>query len=755
MKRAALALVVTVVVLGGGDALRALPTSYTIQDLGTVPSGQVPFVTGLNASGQVSGYFDVSSSVEQSARYTSPSGWVVLTGGTLANSSNQTTGINDSGDVVGYRTVGSETRAFRWHDGTGLEDIPQMSGGNFSNGLAIAANGDAVGWGNSSTGLHGWRASPLGLPGVVAMIPGSFLDMPCGVNASGQIVGSSFTPSFAQHAVRVNADGTVDDFGSFDGPDGGSNACGIDTDGTVVGQASLNGAQRAFRSSAAGLVNLDSFPGSTSSFAESISGGIVVGEYFLADNSSHAFIADAAGSTDLNTLLPAGSGWVLTSAKAINASGQIAGEGLLNGVRRTFLMTPVSKPADKTPPVINSLSVSPSTIYPPTGAMVTVTVSVSATDNVDPSPVCAIAGVDTHGAPASNAAVTGPFTGSVKATDHGWYTFTVNCSDASGNVASGSVDVIVPPDTTPPVISKVNLSPSTIWPPKGQTVTVTASAIATDDSGVAPVCKLGNITGPGTAPTDFNVTGANTGTVLAVGGRTYTFHEICTDGSGNYSWGSADVTVLRDTTAPVINSVTASPSTIWPPNDKLVPVTVSVSVTDDVDDAPACSLTSVSASGATVDDWSITGRFSALLRAVGGRTYTLGVTCSDFSGNSSSRSVNVVVPPDTTPPTITSLSASPSQIWPPNGKMVDVAVSVSATDDVDPNPSCSLTSISGGLAGGAVVTGPLSASLRADKDSVYSLRVTCSDHAGNRSFGDTTVTVTKDPGNGITRNRPK
>src|SRR5437867_6342871 len=129
MKRAALALVVTLVVLGGGGALRALPTSYTIQDLGTVPSGQVPFVTGLNASGQVSGYFDVSSSVEQSVRYTSPGGWVVLTGGTLANSSNQTTGINDSGDVVGYRTVGFEMRAFRWHDGTGLEDIQQMSGG--------------------------------------------------------------------------------------------------------------------------------------------------------------------------------------------------------------------------------------------------------------------------------------------------------------------------------------------------------------------------------------------------------------------------------------------------------------------------------------------------------------------------------------------------------------------------------------------------------------------------------------------------
>ena len=45
-------------------------------------------------------------------------------------------------------------------------------------------------------------------------------------------------------------------------------------------------------------------------------------------------------TTDLNTLLPAGSGWVLQYATGINNRGQICGVGTLNGQPRYFLMTP-------------------------------------------------------------------------------------------------------------------------------------------------------------------------------------------------------------------------------------------------------------------------------------------------------------------------------------------------------------------------------------------------------------------------------
>ncbi len=44
---------------------------------------------------------------------------------------------------------------------------------------------------------------------------------------------------------------------------------------------------------------------------------------------------------DLNSLIPAGSGWALSVARDINDAGQIVGEGVINGQQRAFLLTPV------------------------------------------------------------------------------------------------------------------------------------------------------------------------------------------------------------------------------------------------------------------------------------------------------------------------------------------------------------------------------------------------------------------------------
>ncbi len=44
--------------------------------------------------------------------------------------------------------------------------------------------------------------------------------------------------------------------------------------------------------------------------------------------------------TDLNSLIPAGSGWVLTRATAINDAGHIVGSGVIGGQVRAFLLTP-------------------------------------------------------------------------------------------------------------------------------------------------------------------------------------------------------------------------------------------------------------------------------------------------------------------------------------------------------------------------------------------------------------------------------
>jgi hypothetical protein len=277
--------------------------------------------------------------------------------------------------------------------------------------------------------------------------------------------------------------------------------------------------------------------------------------------------------------------------------------------------------------------------------------------------------------------------------------------------------------------------------------------VATSSKKVNQECAVTAVDGHGAPAADSAITGALTGSVRATGGATYSFTVTCHDASGNAATRGVDVVVPPDTTAPSILRLGVTPSTVWPPNGAMVPVTVSVSATDDSGEAPVCSLAWISSRGAGPDDSSITGPFTALVRAVGGRTYSLRVACSDAAGNTASSAVDVVVPPDTTAPAITSLTASPSRIWPPNGKMVSVAVSVEATDDVDATPRCALTAIVGGSSADAVITGTFAASVRANKDAVYTLQVMCSDRAGNRSRAGVNVIVLKDDPSADARKR--
>ena len=247
------------------------------------------------------------------------------------------------------------------------------------------------------------------------------------------------------------------------------------------------------------------------------------------------------------------------------------------------------------------------------------------------------------------------------------------------------------------MISSFTASPNSVGPPNNATVPVQFFFSATDDTDPSPACSVNSTVNTNGAPASYAaVTGPLTAAVRAAGGARYTFTLNCSDASGNASAATVDVVVPPDTTAPSILSLSASPSTIWPADGTLVPVTLSVSASDNVDAAPVCALNSISGTGATAYDYAITGPLSATVRATGGRTYTLNVRCSDAAGNSSQAATAVVVPSDTTAPTITSISATPSVIWPPNGKWVDVRVSVSATDDVDASPACALQAITGG-----------------------------------------------------------
>ena len=628
------------VVLPVRQALRADATLYTVEDLGQF-EGVAPAVTGMNAAGQLSGYVTGASGFPRAVRYTAEGGWEYVSG--VSDFYSQATGINAAGDLVGYHFDGAAFRAFRWTP-AGPSFIDPLPGGTMTIGLAIDAAGNVVGQSDSSEGMRAFRAAP-GLPPVALNALGGTATA-CGINAAGQIAGYGVNGAGQQHGFRIETDGTVTDIAPLDGPAGFGFACAIDAAGRVGGRSTLGGNFRGFIFDSGAAGNVDTFASSEQSNVESVAEGVAVGWFLsLADGAPHAFVNDASGSADLNTLIAPGSGWQLDQAFAVNANGSIAGIGRLNGQPRAFRLTRVQA-GDTTAPVITGLSASPATIGVPNNQMVTVTLNATASDDQDPSPVCSISGIDGRRRAVTDFSVVGPLSAWLRARGGATYSIAVACADASGNSASSSVDVVVPPDTTAPVISAVSANPSTIWPPNGAGVTVTVSVTATDNVDASPVCALSDISVVPAATGDYGITGPLTAKVRAVGGRTYTLVATCRDTAGNSSSAAVAVVVPPDTTAPVIESVVATPGILWPPNSKMVNVQVAISATDDVDALPQCSVKAVVVSGGPATDGIVTGTFTASVRAERDQSYTLKVVCRDAAGNASYGSTMVVVAKD-------------------------------------------------------------------------------------------------------------
>ena len=114
---------------------------------------------------------------------------------------------------------------------------------------------------------------------------------------------------------------------------------------------------------------------------------------------------------------------------------------------------------------------------------------------------------------------------------------------------------------------------------------------------------------------------------------------------------NAEATV-RHVSAPVITSVTATPDILWPANNQMVSVSVSVGVSDDSDPAPACRIIDVTSNesfGGT--GWRLTSPLTIDLLAQRfgqgpGRIYTLTVACANSSELTSTAKVSVGVPHD-------------------------------------------------------------------------------------------------------------
>jgi len=148
----------------------------------------------------------------------------------------------------------------------------------------------------------------------------AYIALSGGINASGQVVGSSGIGSAAEHAFLYSA-GTMQDLGTLGGSS--SWARGINESGEIVGWADTAGdAQHAFIYSGGSMQDLGTL-GGVMSVAYSINNsGQVVGY-----SDGKAFLYSGGAMQDL------GSGW----AMGINSTGQVVGATRLFGSEHAFI----------------------------------------------------------------------------------------------------------------------------------------------------------------------------------------------------------------------------------------------------------------------------------------------------------------------------------------------------------------------------------------------------------------------------------
>jgi len=160
------------------------------------------------------------------------------------------------------------------------------------------------------------------------------------VNESGEVVGDSTAADFYTHGFRWTS-GAMTDLGSL--YPNHSYARGINSSGHVVGTSLESVTVNSSRSHAflwidGTLTELGGLGGSGTGASAINDLDEIVGGALTPGNEPRAVLWRNGAILDLNTVIPAGSGWQLQAATGINNRGQIAGFGYLAGLQRAFLL---------------------------------------------------------------------------------------------------------------------------------------------------------------------------------------------------------------------------------------------------------------------------------------------------------------------------------------------------------------------------------------------------------------------------------
>jgi probable HAF family extracellular repeat protein len=158
-----------------------------------------------------------------------------------------------------------------------------------------------------------------------------------GINDLGDVIGYACTAGNASCRPFLHSNGVTTWLGPSNRT-GVANRSNVRQD--VVGSLTVGATTHAFLFSNGVSTDLGTLGGASSDGRGLNEQGDVVGTAQNGAGQPRAFLWRDGTMTDLNTLIPSGTGWVLESAAAISDGGQIVGYGTLAGKRRAFVLTP-------------------------------------------------------------------------------------------------------------------------------------------------------------------------------------------------------------------------------------------------------------------------------------------------------------------------------------------------------------------------------------------------------------------------------